>query len=259
MTFKNHLPCISFHKKLVTRGYRDRMTSSETTEMSCPRCGHLQTVEFYRSVNVTINPELRGELFGHGLNIACCERCGSTGFLPVPMFYHDMALRFLILLDSTNALGDDTTHIFEVFMGKGIVPPAFASMIGDLHQQYRTRIVSTYDRMLEKILVFEAGLDDRIIELLSYFIGLSYQEDQGDGSFEVFFEDLAVMEDEREVLRFRLLPDDKGSRLILVPRETVYREACEKFAPLCDDLDRESLTHRIDHEYATRLLMGRDV
>jgi hypothetical protein len=227
--------------------------------MSCPRCGHLQTVEFYRSVNVTINPELRGELFGHGLNIATCERCGSTGFLPVPMFYHDMALRFLILLDSTDALGDDTAHIFEVFMGKGIVPPAYASMIEGAHHQYRTRIVSTYDRMLEKILVFEAGLDDRIIELLSYFIELRHREEKREGPFEVFFEDLAVTDDEREVLRFRLFSGNHGSQIVLIPRETVYCEACEKFAPICDDLDRESPTHRIDHEYATRLLMGRDV
>jgi hypothetical protein len=233
------------------------MTSFETAEMSCPQCGHVQTAGFFRSVNVTVSPDLRELLFNRGINIVTCDQCGTRGFLPVPFIYHDMALRFLVLLDCNNTLSDETDHIFEIFEGRGIVPEAYRGLIPDSAPQYCLRIVRTYDRLLEKILIFETGLDDRIIEILSYLIAIR-KEEKGEGEeLSVYFEDLAVSKDGREMLLFRIFAKEDPVDAVWVPHDTIYAEVRDTFLPLCEDFERDSPIHEIDHEYAGRLLIGR--
>lgn len=233
------------------------MTSFETGEMSCPQCGHIQTVGFYRSVNVTVSPELRETIFHTGLNIVNCDRCGARGFLPVPLLYHDMAHRFLILLDSTHALTPNTEHIFEIFTGHGVVPDIFQGMLTDNGPHYRMRVVRDYDRLLEKIIIFETGLDDRIIEILSCLISMRMLKDREPLPLSVYFEDLAIARDGEELLLFRIFHKDEPWDSLYVPKDTIYQEVHDSFIAYCDDCENESPVYEVDQEYATRLFLGR--
>lgn len=50
----------------------------------------------WSSVNVTIDPELKEQLFNAEINRFACKRCGHEAFMPVSLLYHDMEGKFCI-------------------------------------------------------------------------------------------------------------------------------------------------------------------
>jgi hypothetical protein len=45
------------------------------------------------TVNVTLNPELKGQLLEGEPNCFTCRICGSSGWVLAPLLYHDMERR----------------------------------------------------------------------------------------------------------------------------------------------------------------------
>jgi predicted RNA-binding Zn-ribbon protein involved in translation (DUF1610 family) len=66
------------------------MTLEEPKNIECPECGTKQMVTIWRSLNVTTDPEIKNALFDGKINVFECDKCGYSGFIPVPLMYHDM-------------------------------------------------------------------------------------------------------------------------------------------------------------------------
>jgi Zn ribbon nucleic-acid-binding protein len=74
----------------------EEMSLRENIEFNCPSCHTSQTVEVWRSINTTENPELKKDLFEGRINIFHCLECDFEGSLPVDLLYHDMENHFCI-------------------------------------------------------------------------------------------------------------------------------------------------------------------
>ena len=119
----------------------------------CPECGHEQELHVIPSVNVTLDPDMKDKVLSGDIFLFTCEKCGFTGFAGYPFIYEDKETNggFLIYLEpecEDREVGIDGDVADQVLL-----------------QNMTMRLVTTVNELKEKVFIFEAGLDDRIIEL----------------------------------------------------------------------------------------------
>ena len=119
----------------------------------CKRCGAESSIPSIPLINTSINPELKERLLSGGLFIWECPKCGERNLATFPLLYHDPAEKVMIWLSDGSA---DT----EARMQGAI---AVEGMEG-----YTGRIVDTPGALIEKVKIFDAGLDDIAVELCKF-------------------------------------------------------------------------------------------
>ena len=83
------------------------MTEIQSVTIPCPDCGFEQNVQVWRSVNVTLDGDLRDRLFNGEINFFECQSCGARRFMNAPLMYHDMQRQFTIQYLPEEALDDE--------------------------------------------------------------------------------------------------------------------------------------------------------
>jgi hypothetical protein len=130
------------------------MSVSEQVEVPCGRCGQPIQVEIWRSLNVSLDPERKRELLEGQLNVITCSHCGWVAPSPHDFLYHDAEQRLMLLLRYPDAEGVVTLD-YDPF-----------ATTRQFMEGYRVRLVCSRSELHEKIAIFDAGLDDRVIELI---------------------------------------------------------------------------------------------
>ncbi len=131
------------------------MTIQSSHSYHCPKCGHPQPFTLWKSLNVTLNPELREKLFRGEINVFHCDSCEFTSLIDYPLLYHDMERAFCVQYYPVAALEDE--DFYKIYKKDGKVdlnlPPghymAEPHLVFDLHEMLR------YIIFREKI--FEVG------------------------------------------------------------------------------------------------------
>lgn len=117
------------------------MSEIKTT---CSRCGTQIVADVPQSVNAAVSSDLKelvrsGELFKRA-----CPVCGTVNLLKFPFLYYDSDERLMLVLSDT---------------------PISAA---GLPEGYTGRLVASVGDLLEKIKIFESGLDDIVIEMCKF-------------------------------------------------------------------------------------------
>lgn len=124
--------------------------------MTCPACSAEFKVKLFASINVSVSPELKGPLLDGSLFDHDCPKCGKLSRFGTVLLYHDMERRFHVWLRP-----------------EGDAPePAVASMFecGPVGEGYRLRWVEQAYELADKVRVLDAGLDDRLVELVKVWM-----------------------------------------------------------------------------------------
>lgn len=119
------------------------MPNTSKATLTCSRCGAKFTVDTYSSINVAADPELKekvksGELFMHE-----CPQCGNANLARHTTLYHDPEQKILICLTDQPLSSDGL-------------------------EGYTCRLVSDVGSLIEKVKIFDAGLDDLAVEMCKY-------------------------------------------------------------------------------------------
>ena len=122
------------------------MSTQIVKEIVCPQCGERQKYRILAGVNARENPEFRLRVLEETLFDWQCDRCNYFGAMAYPFLYTDPDLKFIV---SVTPSGTDSP-----------VEPTEAV------RTYTMRRVRSLAALKEKILIFEAGLDDAAIELV---------------------------------------------------------------------------------------------
>lgn len=120
----------------------------------CSHCGAEADVPAYSIVNTKDNPELKQELLEGRLFIWNCPRCGRDNLIKYPLLYHDPEQKLLLWLS-------DGIPEVEAKMAETIAAEEGL-------QDYTARIVDTPGEMMEKIKIYDAGLEDIPMEICKY-------------------------------------------------------------------------------------------
>lgn len=110
----------------------------------CSRCGAEHALDLPQSVNAAISPELKEKVRSGELFTWTCPHCGTANLLNVPFLYHDPAEHLMLVLSETPLRADGVP---EGYTGRQV------RSVGDL---------------VEKIKIFDAGLDDLVIEMCKF-------------------------------------------------------------------------------------------
>ncbi len=144
------------------------MTLSIVEEISCPECGHINNFKRYMSINVTHEPELKQKVFDKSLFLMTCEACNCVAQYEYDTLYNDQDKNLMIQLYAGNQPIE--MEFYELLNSKA------ADIRRATGLDYSFRIVKTVDRLMETILIYDFGLDDRIVAMARYIMRTKREE-----------------------------------------------------------------------------------
>lgn len=128
------------------------MSTQITKDVSCPHCGAAVKTQMWPGISAAENPELREKILNETLFDWECPQCGYKARFVYPCLYHDKDRKFMIyVVPNGNDSALQSVDISEEF-------PQF--------RELTKRVVTTPTELKEKILIFEAGLNDLAVELV---------------------------------------------------------------------------------------------
>ena len=102
-----------------------------------------------------------------------CPSCGKTFRLDYSTLYHQMEDLIMIYLVSES----EVEKTYEMFYGEN-------ALFDFRTKKYLARIVTSPNQLVEKIQIFDAGKDDRIMELVKLLVTDSLHENNPDKEFD---------------------------------------------------------------------------
>lgn len=123
-----------------------------TLSYKCPYCSKELDVDVVLSINASSDQHEKERLMSADLFYQHCEYCQHDFLLQVPFTYVDKERKFVIVLSVAEILPKEVMQT-----GKDLD-----------HAGYKLRHVQTIQQLIEKIQIFEDGLDDRLVELAKY-------------------------------------------------------------------------------------------
>ena len=120
----------------------------------CSKCGEKSRIKIYRSINISEDPELKEKIRNGSLFVWECPHCHQANLAKYECLYHDPENRIMVwLVPSGNFSESQMQAISNHTKAMG---------------GYRLRMVGDVGAMMEKILIFDEGLDDMAIEMCKY-------------------------------------------------------------------------------------------
>lgn len=129
------------------------MSLSTTVKENCPHCNSAQEIEYYQTVNVTVDPTLKQKVLNGSINTKVCTSCKEEINIFSGLLYHDMENRLMFEVKVSNEQNNDA--------GKSEVMNEFKK------NGYIYREIYSYPDLVEKILIFDNKLNDLVIKNVS--------------------------------------------------------------------------------------------
>ena len=216
------------------------MSLQDSLTIKCPGCHSQQTVTVWKSINTAADPAIKEAVRNKKAFLFCCPECGHETVLDYGFLYHQPEDKLLI------QYADDDESAVSFLSGlqeQGNPLNDFANA------HYIIRLVCSQNQLIEKLLIFDEGLDDRLIEIYKVLVLLRYQKENPDV--------------EEPVLYF--YRTDKGEQMIQILANDVYicstafnpalyEELKGNFGAALNDItDEEPI---IDEQWAFSLMLG---
>lgn len=135
---------------------------------TCTGCGEQYSVTVYDSINAAETPELKAAVLDGSAFVRQCPHCGAPNLLRYRTLYHDPAEKIMIWLTcGSKELEEQVRGVYG----------RIEELAG-----YTTRVVDDAGSLIEKIKIFDAGLDDVVIEMTKYVTKLELCEKDQSGA-----------------------------------------------------------------------------
>jgi len=212
------------------------MSMPRETKVDCGGCGAPQPFVAWESLNVTLDKEQKGRLLSGELTRFKCPKCGWSGHVLYPLLYHDMEKRLMVWLCPGETNPDTGALPTEKLMG-----------------DYHFRLVRTKNELIEKVLTFDAGLDDRVVEFFKLML-LARSDEAGHALVgELLLGGCSTDENKQEVVRFEHLHEG-GAEELAAPQSALSEVARLLAEVLPSEASEKGKWLAVDKYYAQALL-----
>lgn len=212
------------------------MSSKEIQRIRCPKCGAEHDFAIWTRINTDLDPDLDKRVRTGVLFRTQCPECGQQIDVVYPCLYHRMSDKIMIYYAPGREAMEKAVEAFE----DGIDETRSERRFDVREKGYRNRVVGSLYDLQEKIAIFEAGLDDRVVEICKVLIGSELQESQPGA----VFDDLLYFRDGEGGDRLALMKEGNAFASISLPRDICaevgnqYKALIERFGDaLVIDMD----------------------
>lgn len=212
------------------------MSRMSTELISCPKCGKESEFVVWSSLNADIDPTAKQKLLSGTLFNFTCSHCGNMTNVLYPILYHDMTHSAMVYLVDE----DSVEKTQEMFSGPGYEP-----VFGN--DEYRVRIVTHPHSLREKAIIFDNGLDDRVIEIVKLIFRDKLSERLNGKIFSaVYF----------RIFDGNYLLDFLGDSVMTMPFErSFYEEIRDKYSAVFSQDNSETI---VDTQWAEKCILEND-
>ena len=190
------------------------MINPKIVSVTCPDCQKDGEFRQFEIINITENPKMRDDIMSRQIFSYTCPHCGEK----IPVSYD------CIYLDTENK------HCIALITNE--IPSLIDSISAE---DYSIRIVQTINDFIEKIALFEDGIDDRVCELCKLFLEESYEEQNNAELLAAYYSGRDM---ENENLHFYLIGNDAGNCETTLSMQS-YRNILEVFSGSQFDIKTE--------------------
>ena len=120
----------------------------------CSKCGQTTEITVYKSINTADNPELKEKVKNGALFLWECPHCGTVNLARYETLYHDPQKKLILWLVPDGKISETQMQA---------ITNHTKAMGG-----YTLRLVRDMGELMEKVLIFDSGLDDVVIELCKW-------------------------------------------------------------------------------------------
>lgn len=139
--------------------------------IQCSSCHEPHGIEVYNSVNVGQDPDMKEKVRSGALFLWECPHCGRPNLALYPFLYHDPDRKLMIWLLPAGSVSDAQIKAVSAQL--------------DALEGYTFRRVADVGSLIEKISIFDADLDDRIVEMAKYVTAMELAGKAPDKSSEI--------------------------------------------------------------------------
>lgn len=214
------------------------MSRSSIEKIKCPQCGKEQDFTVWESINTVLDPELKGCVRNKTVFEFKCEECKYSANVDYGFLYHQMEDKMMIYYVQDEK-GYETAR--KSFSGE-----TMPELILDAREQYLYRIVTSQNRLLEKLTIFDEGLDDRAIEIIKVMYIAEAEKEKIEFD-EVLFDISAS--GEKQIIFL----DGKQYIAYVGIADEVYRAVMQAYISKMPDIRKD--TFEIDTEWAKNILL----
>jgi hypothetical protein len=151
-------------------------------DLTCPRCGVKSQAVIWDSINVTLDPEAKERIMDGSLFKHQCPSCQFSANVAYPCLYHDMDRNLMIYIVPDQDGTEEQREAIKAAYGNSPFPP-------EMLEGYILRIVESAYDLREKIGIFEASKDDRVIEMCKLLVGSDVTNERPDFKIsQIYFE-----------------------------------------------------------------------
>ena len=173
------------------------MSEYQRFQLSCT-CGHAFETKLWNTLNVTEHKELKGKLLSGEINQVQCPKCQKKSYIEKELLYHDVEQRLWVQVlpqaDRPKWALLQEAYQEEAKKNLGV-------------KKYHFRLAFGKEELLEKIRIFDADLDDRILELLKVRILTEDEALKTASDAKIFFSRYLPQEEE---LHFTVTSQEKN-------------------------------------------------
>lgn len=144
----------------------------------CQKCGSASEINYYQNINVQDSPELKSQVKDGSLFLWTCSKCGSVNLIPFPVLYHDPDEKLMIWYTPESMSGAEKTLIDKQI--NAITEQILSDSNGEILRGYTLRRVKEVGELIEKVNIFDAGLDDVAVEMCKYITRIELSEKSKD-------------------------------------------------------------------------------
>ena len=191
---------------------------------TCPVCGQEFEYTMWQSVNTAL-PTAREDVISGRLFDVPCPHCGKTIRIVYPILYNDLENGMMVYLAPEESLDTVKTAVESIYSSG-----------------CRARAVTDLDHLREKAMILEAGLDDRVVEIMKLIVKHQIAP-QGLGPVE------KILFSDRESPRFEILAGGQWGIVALDMAD--YGKIRDAFSGL---LEQEDAAYLIDEAWAQNIL-----
>ena len=170
-------------------------------QIVCDKCNTVYTTNIYETIHVTNNAELKKKVISKDIFKCTCPSCNEIKRINYPTLYADEDKKILIhLVTKESKIGD--------------LKDLDAIKNTDYLLSYTCRLVANMHELVEKVLIFESGLNDYAIETIKAII-ISGRKDEYKTIRGVYF--AGLMEDR---IRFDVAKTDNSVQVCTIQKES---------------------------------------